>query len=296
MISVITVSYHTGPWLRDCLKSLSGHSEIGEIIVIDNGNPPEDQAWLDGLAGANSMIRLLRPGRNLGFAAACNRGAAMATGSHVAFVNPDVTVPAESFGKILDVFAGHPEIWLCGGRLLNADGSEQRGSRREMLTPWRCCVELLRLDRLAPRHPYFRRLHMLDHQPVADMMAVPTISGAFMVMARDNFLSLGGMDEAMFLHTEDVDLCMRVHLAGGQVVYCGHVPVQHGRSTSNVARSFVEWHKTRSTSRYFFKHFRQSYPQSVLVAVSALLWCRFVILAMRQLPGDLRHLLRIKSP
>ena len=46
-------------------------------------------------------------------------------------------------------------------------------------------------------------------QVPAGIVEVPAISGAFMVMARDRYLALGGMDEAMFLHIEDVDLCLR---------------------------------------------------------------------------------------
>lgn len=290
-ISVITVTYRTGPILGDCLAALRGHSEVAEIIVIDNGNPPEASVLLDRLA-ADGVIRLIRPGRNIGFAAGCNLGAAQAVGTHLAFVNPDLIVPPGSFARILPILAENGEIWLCGARLLNMDGTEQRGGRREILTPWRALVEVLRLDRLAPEHPHFRRLHLQDERPVTEVTAVPTISGAFMVMARERFTALGGFDEGMFLHIEDVDLCLRVLLAGGTVVYCGDVPVNHRRSTSDVTRCFIEWHKSRSTIRYFFKHFRTSYPLWSLMMIAALLWLRFCVAAIRALPADAMRLAR----
>ncbi|TAN55857.1 MAG: glycosyltransferase family 2 protein [Magnetospirillum sp.] len=291
-VSVVTVTYRTGIILSDCLAALLDHGEIVEIIVVDNGNPPDTTDLLDRLAEANPTVRLIRPGRNIGFAAGCNSGAAKATGRYLAFVNPDLIVPPGSFDRILAAFAGNGNAWLCGGRLLNMDGSEQRGGRREVLTPWRAFVELTRLDRLAPAHPHFRRLHLMDGRPPHEVTAVPIISGAFMVMPRSRFTALGGMDEHMFLHMEDVDLCLRVLLQGGTVLYCGDTPVYHQRGTSTVTRGFVEWHKTRSTIHYFFKHFRAAYPGWSLYLISGLLLLRWGLVTAAAVPSDLAGLMR----
>lgn len=289
------MTYQTGPVLADCLAALLPQSGVGEIIVVDNGNSPTASAWLDRLAQEQSTVQLLRPDHNLGFSAGCNLGASIAKGTFLAFVNPDLIVPPGSFERILSVFAEHENAWLCGGRLLNMDGSEQRGGRREVLTPWRALVEVMRLDRLAPSHPHFSRFHLLDQAPPLEAVNAPTISGAFMVMPRHRFASLGGMDEDMFLHMEDVDLCLRVLLQGGEVLYCGNVPVYHQRSTSAVARSFIEWHKTRSTIRYFFKHFHTSYPAWSLHLMTGLLLLRFLGVALLELPHDLPFWKRKRS-
>lgn len=291
----IVVSFRTGPILRDCLAALRADPDLAEIIVIDNGNPAAERNWLDGVAREDARVALIRPGRNLGFAAACNRGAALAKATYLAFVNPDLIVPPGSFARLEPIFETRGEVWLAGGRLTNLDGGEQRGSRRETLTPWRAFVELLRLDRLAPSHPYFRRFHILDEPATTDMTEVPAISGAFMVMPRRRFESLGGMDESMFLHTEDLDLCLRVLLAGGKVIHCGSLALYHQRSTSDVSETFVEWHKTRSTCRYFHKHFRQIYPLWCLRGISALLWLRFAAAALRAMPSDIARLLRRRT-
>jgi len=271
-ISAVVVSYRTGAVLGACLEALSRQEEIAEIIVVDNGNPPAETALLDRLS-AGSAILLLRPGRNTGFAAGCNLGAAQASAEFVSFVNPDLVVSPGSFSRILAVFAGRADVWLCGCRLLDMDGNEQRGGRREILTPWRAFVEVTRLDRLFPGHPHFRRFNLMGGPPLEEV-EVPAISGAFMVMPRHRFRAMGGMDEAMFLHIEDVDLCLRVLKQGGRILYCGTVPVLHHGGTSDVSRLFVEWHKARSAVRYFFKHFSGIYPAWALVLVSALLWLR----------------------
>lgn len=292
LFSAIVVTFRTGPILRDCLAALQRDPDLGEILVIDNGNPAQDRLWLEDEARRDARLIVIRPGRNLGFSAACNLGAAKARGSFIAFVNPDMIVPTGAFAALPPIFAARKDVWMCGGRLTNADGSEQRGSRREVLTPWRAFVELMRLDRLAPEHPYFRRFHLLDQPPEADIIEVPAISGAFMALPRERFLALGGLDEGMFLHTEDLDLCLRILLAGGKIVYCGTLSLYHQRSTSDVSTTFVEWHKARSTCRYFHKHFRNTYPLWCLRLISVLLWIRFLLVILPATPADLRRLFR----
>ncbi|MFA6020084.1 MAG: glycosyltransferase family 2 protein [Rhodospirillales bacterium] len=290
--SAIVVTFRTGSVLFDSLAALVEQPSVCEVIVVDNGNPDRVACDLDRLASTESKISLLRPGRNLGFASGCNLGAAQARGEYLAFVNPDLIVPIGSFDVIKGAIADYPDAWLLGARLLNMDGSEQKGGRREVLTPWRAIVELARLDRLAPSHPYFKRFHLQDGAPPDHPVEVPTISGAFMVVPRDRFSALSGFDQAMFLHIEDIDLCLRVLLAGGRVLYCGNVPVYHARSTSDTSRCFVEWHKTRSSIIYFLKHFRSSYPAWSLYLISAMLLLRFLLVAIQAAPKDGARLAR----
>jgi len=286
-VSSITVVYYTGPVLWACIDSLLAQPELAELILVVNGIDAASRLRLRQLAGSESRIRLVESPRNIGFAAGCNRGAAVATADRLAFVNPDCVLANGTFGAILDVFDEHPQAWLIGGRLQHPNGREQRGGRREILSPWRAFVELMRLDRLFPNHPYFARLNSHEDAPIGHAVSVPSVSGAFMMVARSHYEWLGGMDDNMFLHSDDLDLCIRVSQRGGQVWYAGHVPITHHLSTSDVSRIFIEWHKARSTSYYFVKHFQRSYPRWALSGISALLWLRFALIAIRVLPVDL---------
>lgn len=291
-VSAITVTYYTGPVLWECIDSILAQPELVELILVVNGADVETERRLRAIAAAEPRLRLIEPLRNIGFAAGCNRGAAAATADRIAFVNPDCVLDAGTFGAILDVFDAHPQAWLVGGRLQHPDGREQRGGRRELLSPWRAFVELSRLDHLFPNHPYFARLHSHETEPVREAVEVPTVSGAFMMVPRSHYERLGGMDDNMFLHFDDADLCIRIRQQGGQVWYAGHVPITHHLSTSDVSRIFIEWHKARSTSYYFVKHFQRSYPRWALSGISVLLWLRFGLIVLKTLPSDLPHILR----
>ncbi len=295
-VSIITVTYHTGPVLWENIAASLAQPEVRELVLVDNGNDRATRARLKEWAAREPRLRLMQPRRNLGFAAGCNFGAAAATSDFLAFVNPDCALLPGSFTALLDVFAGWPEAWLCGGRLQHPNGSEQRGGRRELLTPWRAFVEVLRLDRMFRDHPYFRRLNAMDAEAPREVMEVPAVSGAFMMIRRSHYQRLGGMDDHMFLHFDDLDLCLRIAEQGGKVLYAGHVPVPHHLSTSDVSRIFIEWHKARSSSYYFVKHFHGAYPRWFLSITSSLIWLRFWLLFFVRLPGDtpgiIRRLLR----
>src|SRR3546814_15871132 len=69
----------------------------------------------------------------------------------------------------LQVLAENPGAGALTVRIENTDRSEQRGGRRNLMTPWSCLVEQFRLDRPMPDHPHFHRLtlHATGHRPEA---------------------------------------------------------------------------------------------------------------------------------
>ena len=282
LVSVIVVTFRTGPILWECLNAAAAQGHPHEILVVDNGNPPDDQRALDQWVQAHPNARLFRPGRNLGFSAACNWAAASARGDFVALVNPDLILSDNALGQAVAALRKTPDAWVAGGCLLNLDGSVQRGGRRQVLTPWRMLVEMTGLWRWFPGHPHFARFNMQDDPPLSDVCAVPVISGAFMVLPRRSWQDLGGLDERLFLHGEDLDLCLRILKAGGLVLYCAQIALVHQKGSSDIGRFFVEWHKTRSIIRYFFKHFSDSYPAWSLTLLAAALWARWGWVVLRQ--------------
>lgn len=274
-VSVVIVSYRTGPVLWRCLDSALRAPEVGEVIVVDNGNPPATRERLAALAGTSARLSVLTGHGNVGFSAGCNRGAASTRLPFLMILNPDAILAPDAVGRLLaeGLAAGGDRPWLIGGKLLNPDGTEQAGARRRTLTPWVALVEMLRLDRLAPQHPYFRRFNQHEEPCPARTVSMPVISGACMLMPRADYERLGGMDEGYFLHAEDIDFCLRFGAAGGQVLYAPAAEVTHFKSSSQTSRVGVEVRKAQSLNRYFRRHFSGGvYPFGFLTLVSALVW------------------------
>lgn len=280
--SAIVVSYFTGPLLARAVESLKAQPEVTEIILIDNGAFPGDieRAVVADRPGA--PVRILSGHGNIGFAAACNKGAAIAKSGYLLFLNPDAVMPAGGLAQFFSDAAQLKRPWLMGAMLVDPDGREQRGSRRATLTPWRAFVEATRLYALAPRHPYFQRFNLHNEDRPADVAPAPTISGACFILPHADYELVGGMDERYFLHVEDVDFCLRFRKAGGGVYFNPHVKVLHYKSSSRANPVRVEARKTAGLIRYFNTHFSDAYPRPFLWLVAGALWTSFGLLFLRR--------------
>jgi GT2 family glycosyltransferase len=275
------VTYFTGPLLLRSIASLKEQPEVGEIIIVDNGNwegAVEEAAAISG----GAPVTIVTGHGNVGFATACNLGAKKARGEFLLFLNPDATLPVGAAAQLLADAATLERPWLIGMKLVNPDGTEQQGSRRETLTPWRAFVEGAKLYKLAPRHPYFRRFNLHRDPCPTEVSASPVISGAAFFLPREDYFTIGGMDESYFLHVEDVDFCLRFAAAGGHVWFDPHVAVVHHKSSSRANAMRVEFRKTASIVRYFNRHFSEPYPAPFLWLVAGMLWFVFGLKAARR--------------
>ena len=244
-VSAVVVTYRTGDRLRDCLYALSADPEISEILIIDNGNPAEDEAWIDRFIAKTEKAKLTRTGENLGFGKAANIGAREAAGPLLLIINPDAVLRWKSVSAMVKASKGLPKPWLVGGRIFDINGVEERGCRRRKLTPLRAVFSQIGLMQWS-----------LDKTPPPKgPVEMDAISGALFIMERDQFLGLdGGFDEAYFLHVEDIDLCRRVWDAGGRVIYAPDAAALHFGATADLPKINVERHKAAGL-RYYFRKF-----------------------------------------
>ena len=276
VVAAVVVSYFTGPVLFNSLQSLLQQPELGELILVNNGNPPETLAALQKLAESESRLKLINGQGNVGFAAGCNLGAKKAKMPYLLFLNPDCELPPDGLHLLLAAGEELPRPWLLSGRLTNPDGSEQRGSRRAALTPKSLVVEGLRLDRILPRRFSRDRLNLHETDDPGDVSAVPVVSGACMFLSQEDLWSIGGWDEGYFLHVEDIDFCHRFNLTGGRIYHLPQLIVRHQKGTSHAPSATVEWHKTKGFLRYFETHFRQDLSLVAMWLLKALIFLRFL--------------------
>lgn len=270
-VCAIIVSYRTGPALDLCLAALAKVEALDEIIIVDNGNPPEAVAALDAFAAKDTRARLLRGQGNIGFAAACNRAAAQSRSDVLAFINPDVILEPGSIVRLADALRTAPPPAIVGGDLRDESGRPERGSRRDRLTLWRAFTSfsgLSRLERAAPMlRDFNRHTDPLPSQPVA----VGAVSGALLVIGREDFARLGGFDEGYFVHVEDLDLCRRAELAGWRVMFAPGPHGVHLRSTSAAESGEIARYKAEGMARYFAKFARGPVESALAGAAGAFL-------------------------
>jgi N-acetylglucosaminyl-diphospho-decaprenol L-rhamnosyltransferase len=220
LLSVVVVNYHqwrdTAYLVRQLRAEQCLRGGAAEVIVVDNFSEPHPAAArLRRLSG----VSLRRWRRNRGFARAVNEGARLSRGDWVLLLNPDVTLSPGFLDEALcraGRLADEPEVGVVGFGLRNPYGSRQLSTG-----PFPTLAgTLARL--LLPRH---RRKY--SEPPPSGR--VDWATGCCLMVRRQCWDDLGGLDPAFFLYYEDVDLCRRARAAGWSVRHEPRLWVVHHR-------------------------------------------------------------------
>ncbi len=116
LFSAIVLTHKRPELLRSCLSSLStaDRSLVREVLLIVNGNDPEDAAAARSFSSRIPGMKIL-PLERQSRGAARNAAAAMAQGEWLYFLDDDVEVPPELFSDAGSLLAAHDEAWILGG-------------------------------------------------------------------------------------------------------------------------------------------------------------------------------------
>jgi GT2 family glycosyltransferase len=281
-VSVVIVSFNTRDLLHDCLQTLyreSGGATF-ETILIDNGSR---DGSADMVEADFPAVRLVRSQTNLGFAAANNRGFAIATGRYIVLLNSDAFVYPGVLQRSVEHMDRHPQVGLAGARLMGRDGSWQPSAR---LFP-SCLNELLTISGLSSRFPKSRFFGRVDQTCVDPLVPIPIdwVPGAYCVIRRDLLELIGYFDERFFLYYEEVDLCRRIKAAGYEVWYWPDLSVVHlgGESSktmiqlqlSSSGTQITLW-RMRSRLLYYRKHHGALGAWSAMAIENCWTWLRLL--------------------
>ncbi len=274
---VIIVNYNAGELLQNCVASVRNAGAHG-IIVVDNDSQDGSIEALESAHG-DARLHILRNGRNLGFATACNVGVKASDAKYLLFLNPDSVLTPGALQRMLDVLVSSTTIGMVGGLLCNPDGSEQPGGRRVFPTPQRAFMRAFGLSRFSRFFPAVFSDFLLHKEPLPpEPVAVDAISGACMLVKREAIDDVGLWDEKYFLHCEDLDWCMRFKLKNWRILFVPDARIVHDKGICSYNRPFfVNWHKHNGMLRFYRKYFKHQYPGALWWLVVAGVWLRFCL-------------------
>ena len=241
-VSLVIVNFNAGQALVECLGSVVQRDDVeNEIILVDNGSTDGSRE----LARARfPELRLVELGENRGYAAANNRGLALATGEWVGLLNPDTVVPGGALRALVEVLQENPDLGAVGPALVWPDGEPQPYSHGGDPSPFY-------LARRAIGRHFGRALHAWAG---GLLRRVDWVSGAALVARRTVLLRVGGLDEQFFLYFEDVDLCRRLRESGWQVAFVPSVAIAH-HSRPDSADGGRRRHYDHSLLYFYRKHY-----------------------------------------
>lgn len=289
-VTVVIVSYNSGPLLIECVRSVLRSDLPIEVVVSDNGSTDGAPAALIDMAVDDARLKVHLNHRNLGFSRGNNAALPLTSSEYLLFLNPDCIVAADTISTVLASLRDRPDAAMIGCRIENVDGTEEPSCNRPLPTPG-----LLVRAALAGRSSA-----LPDCQ--TGLLEAEAISGAFMLCRRVDIEALGGFDPGYFMHWEDLDLCMRLRQAGRRILYLGQATVIHYKGRSSARRPLrVEWYKHAGMLRYLRKFHLRGVASPLLLPLAGLVVCRFALRTLRagwvgRTRADSRsHVIRVSS-
>lgn len=260
LVTVVIVSYQSGPTLEECLRRLEAQTfRDFETLLIDN-------ASTDGApraaAKAHPWVDLVEAGANLGFAAGNNLAARRAKGRWLALLNPDAYAEPDWLAELMAGVARHPGVKSFASLQRSADQPGLLDGAGDNVTS----------AGIPFRGGYGRR-----EPAVLPEGEVFSACGAAMLIDRALFLEVGGFDERYFCYCEDVDLGYRLRLYGQPTLLLPSARVAHvGSASTGVRSDFSIFHGSRNRVWTFVKNtpgwlFPVTLPLHVLVTAVLLL-------------------------
>ena len=243
MLSIIIVSWNTRELLHRCLASIEaqrGELEV-EVIVVDNNS---HDGTPDMIRQEHPQVRLIEPGENLGFSAGNNVGLAEARGRWLMLLNPDTEIIGDALSILVGFLQNHPAVGLVGPALFYADGSQQSTRHRfpSLLSLFVASTPLYPL-----LSPLLRQYYMSD-QSVKEVQAVDWLSGAALVVRREVYQNVGGLDEGFFMYFEETDWQRRIKAAGWPIWFLPDAVIRHYEDASSgqvVALRHIRFNRSR---------------------------------------------------
>ncbi len=197
-VSVVIPVHNGRETIRPCLEALTA-SEGGpvEVVVVDDASTDETTALVE-----QYPVRLLRLKSTCGPACARNRGAALATGRILLFIDADVEVRPDTVRRVAEQFLDHPEMVALFGSY------DDDPAERDFFSQYR------------------NLLHHAVHQQGWE--EAETYWSGCGAVRKDIFLTMGGFSESYGRPSiEDIELGARMISAGHRICLVKDLQVKH---------------------------------------------------------------------
>lgn len=231
-LSIIFVNYKTEKLLLGCLRSIA-HFTSGlsyECIVVDNSF---EQGANEAILTEFPNTQWINSGGNVGFSKGNNIGVEHAQGEYVLFLNADTLIVDNSIFKAFEFLQTKSDFVAIGGIQLDQNQVE---------IPFYYTLNDIRKDfYILPNLPVVQKcvtaLLPKERFPKGE---TNNLVGAFIMMAKSDFLKVGKWDEDFFMYAEDAELSFRLAKLG-KLAYSPDVKFIHLIHENEFRRTEYSW-------------------------------------------------------
>lgn len=224
-LSIVIVSYRCWQRLDACLKSIQSQSlDFLEVIVVDNHS---NDGKIKDFIQQHPTVQFIQQEINGGFAQACNKGASIAKGEWILYLNPDTILEPDTLSPLIQKTNSEPDWKLIGIKQLDEKGKDTYPFGL-FLQWWNVWPPIRSIQRLIAWKKYSKK------QWSADSISYPDwISGSFVLIRAADIKTIGGWDERFWMYCEDMDLSKAAEKLGWKRVMYNNIQCMHSHGGSS---------------------------------------------------------------
>ena len=240
--------------LRKFLPSVVAHSPEAEVIVADNASTDNS---IEVLKNEFPGVRLIQNKDNGGYSRGYNQALAHVDADYYILLNSDIEVPEGWLAPIIRMMDSDPNIAACQPKIKDynrKDYFEYAGAAGGFVDTF--------------GFPFCRgRLFFTlekDEGQYNEACEIFWASGACFVVRKHAYMEAGGLDESLFSHMEEIDLCWRMKNLGYKIMYCPDSEIYHvGGGTLSSGSTRKTFYNFRNNLFMVYKNL----PRAVMVPV-----------------------------
>ena len=250
MISIVIVNYMNYLVTEECVNSIKNNiNQDYEIIIVDNASPNKCVSHLKSIYFDESQIKIVENEMNFGFGIANNIGAKYAKGDVIFFVNSDVYFETFDFVKFAETVRANANVGMFSCKILYKDGSIQ-----SVGNSFPTYLSLIKENVFLSNSKKAKNMRYRNYRNQG-VKECAWCSGSFFAVRKENYLSIGGFDESIFLYGEDLELGLNFvkHGYTNYVDDSYYVYHLHGASTKSSSITFGQIMKRKMNDIYAYR-------------------------------------------
>ena len=241
------MSHGHGAQVEQLLKAINKWCDrsLQKVIVTVNAPDLDTAYFSQSMEDLPFQLCIIKNSLPLGFGANQNQAFKECCSDYFFVLNPDLDLPTNPFPELLKALSS--DLTGCAYPTQTSLSGDLQDFERDLPTP----SAILK-----------RLLSSIDKRSKSPARA-QWVSGAFMAFDSAVFRRLAGFDEGYFMYCEDVDICLRLQLAGFKLSRADTTVVHHAQRQSLKSLPHLIWH-IRSLLRLWrsnsYKSYRQQFP------------------------------------
>ncbi len=233
LVSIIILNRDGVDHLKRLFKDFDRKTNYSnyEIIVVDNASKDESVSYLKSL---DLPITIIENDVNVSFSKGNNDAAKIANGEYLLLLNNDIEPTYGWLNEMVGTIFHNDNVAAVGAKLifpfyfsanraLSFKIQHSGDIFAERMRP--CCVYAINKSN--------SKLDIFDNSLTGNNLCV-AVTGAVMLVNKEIYLELGGLDEEYVYGLEDVDFCLKLHESNHDVIFAGNAVLFHHESSTRV--------------------------------------------------------------